>query len=119
MWRWQFNMSVIILTAEDKKKLDILDTFFNSLNSEELENLASQDRIASKLKGEPERRFLTNLIQSVNCLSGSLAKTEFDTNTLREDFRLALRALQQIRSKFADIPYSSEFENLKIKHNIY
>lgn len=105
------------LTAEQQEKIDLLDKLFGALNVDQLKHLAETEQVVAKLNGtNANPQMLRKMIQEHELLQSNVAMLTTDVASLRADIKDLMKVLN---TTLFTVPYSSEFQTLKNKHNVY
>ena len=110
---------------EDMEKLKLVDRLFHSLTLSELEEIIGKDLVVSKLRGidqtktGPLEEIYTETIKLTvenRTLTGETVGLRTELISLKTDFQTLIRCLNK---GIGDASATSDFYNLKTKHNIY
>lgn len=105
----------MILTADDSKKLELLDIFLGSVSTERLKEIVEQERIMSKLRDDHSSFYvIRQLVNDSSNFHTELMATKAELATLKADMAMLIKCLNS-----AIYGYNQDFQNLKQKHNIY
>lgn len=107
---------MIYLTDEQHLKIELLDTLFNSLNSEQLKQLTESEQIVSKLKGNYESiGILKSLITDYGALNSKISAMESTVFTVQNDIGVLIKAINKPHDGFS----RQEFDYLKNKYSVF
>lgn len=104
------------LSSSDLEKIQLLDELFFRLDIDQLQSLAETESILSKLKGKDGNgsQILRKIVDDQTTLEVEIMNLRAQHESLKSDFQHLIQVLN--RTVFN---YSSDFNNIKQKHNIY
>ena len=106
-------------STEDLEKIKLVDQVFKSLSLDEIKSILGADLIVNKLKGtDTTPGPILSSIQDLSMLRVEIATLRADHTMLKEDFKMALRAIQTLSAPHVPY-YSAEMQTLKSKYGVY
>ena|ERR1700756_3113294 len=109
---------MILLTTEDRQKLEALDKLLKVLPSEYLNQLAEADQIVSKLKGGDFRQngFILQLVEDNITMSTQVMQLQSDIFALRSQLHTIVKIMSR---PLHDYQSTSDLNNLKSQLGVY
>lgn len=104
-----------MMTAEQMRKLELLDILFESLDVEELKKLAETELVVDKLKGDSIGTPLTDLYYKHTELQNRVTSLQAEVSSVQYDIQLLVRTVL----KPYDYTSQSDVQTLKSKYHIY
>lgn len=99
------------------EKIKLLDQIFQVLSLDDMKQIASCDLVVSKLRGDNVARGpLLEMYQDSSRLNLEIMMLRTNLTNVVTDFQVLIRCLNK---GMADSTATSDFYNLKTKHNIY
>jgi len=106
---------MIIIDDETRKKINALDKLLGCYTSDELQESMNGDLVAAKLKGiNNNSQLLSTVVSELDAKQLAVAQLQSDMITMKADFAMLLKILNQ-----TTLAYTTDFHNLKQKHNVY
>lgn len=105
----------MMLTAEDNRKLELLDIFLGSVSTERLKEIVEQEQVVSKLRDDQSSFYvLRQLINDATHFQTELLNARAELQSLKSDMATLVKCLNS-----SIYGYNQDFQNLKQKHNVY
>jgi hypothetical protein len=106
---------MIILNTQDREKIALLDTLFETMDLESLKTLVGREQVVSALKGAtPMQGLLTKSIDDFNFIFNDAINTRSAVEDLKRDFRDLLKIVNGMHG-----PIPTQLEYLKSKYGAY
>ena len=87
---------MIFLTENEKKKLEMIDTFFSYIDVPTLKAFAESEQVVGKLKGyDANNGIISNLFKSNSEMDQKIKSLETELSSIKNDLFIIVKALNK------------------------
>jgi hypothetical protein len=106
---------MITMTHDQIEKIALIDKLFGSVDVRTLKEFAESEQVVAKLRGTDQNpELFMRLVREHDMLQLDLMNTRNELLSLKSDFQTLMKILNM-----TTFSYSSDWNNLKQKHNVY
>lgn len=109
------------MNTEDLEKIKLIDQVFKSLSLDDVKSILGADLLVGKLKAHDNSTgTILGAFRELDMLQVEMMTLRSDHIMLKEDFKVAIKAIQTLSTLVTPMPrYSPELHNLKSKYGVY
>jgi hypothetical protein len=106
---------MIYLTPEQSQAIDLLDKMIATADADDIKKFVEEKEIIMKLKGTSVNDgVFTSVLTHFNNMASEIHSLRAENSAIKADFQKLIMALNK-----TIYGYSSDFDDLKRKHNVY
>lgn len=108
---------MMVLTSEEQNKIELLDKIINSLSYEQLQLIAEQEGIISKLSGSnTNANIISKLVLEQQFHQQRIDALTMEVASLKNDIKTLISVINQT---VFTVPYNNDFSNMKNRYMVY